>query len=125
MRVLIVKMSSLGDVIHTFPAVTELCDWKMDAEVHWMVEEAFANVPGLHPGVHRVWPCAIRRWRKNWWAARKEVRAFAGELRKQNFDVVVDAQGLVKSSIVSSLVRAPVHGYGYGSAREGVARPRY
>ena len=64
MRVLVVKMSSLGDVIHTLPAVTDAAQSVDGVRFDWVVEEAFAEIPAWHPAVDRVIPIALRRWRK-------------------------------------------------------------
>ena len=65
MRVLVVKMSSLGDVIHTLPAITDAARALPHCRFDWVVEEAFAEIPGWHPAVDRVIPIALRRWRKH------------------------------------------------------------
>lgn len=124
MKALLVKMSSLGDVIHALPAVT-------DAAAHgvtfdWVVEEAYATIPGRHPGVHRVLPIAWRRWRSGLWRNRRALGGFARTLRAERYDVVVDAQGLAKSALVTALARSPVKaGPGFSSAREAVAAAFY
>ena len=64
-RVLIVKTSSMGDVIHTLPALTDARRAYPDIQFDWVVEEGFAEIPSWHPAVDRVIPVAIRRWRKN------------------------------------------------------------
>ena len=79
MKVLLVKTSSMGDVIHTFPAVTEALAARPDLVFDWLVEESFVDVARLHPGVARVIPVAVRRWRKAIVAA--STRAEIGRLR--------------------------------------------
>ena len=64
MRVLLIKTSSMGDVIHTLPALTDALSAIPDLQVDWVVEEAFADLAHRHPAVHQVFPCARRRWRK-------------------------------------------------------------
>jgi heptosyltransferase-1 len=112
MRVLLIKMSSLGDVVHTLPAVS-------DAAAHgvrfdWVVEEAFTAIPARHPAVERVIPIAWRRWRRQLWRHRAQLRAFAEGLRESHYDLVLDAQGLIKSATVTALAR--------GAAKAGLAR---
>lgn len=130
MRVLLVKMSSLGDVVHTLPAVTDLA--AQGAEIHWVVEEAFVPIAAAHRGVQQVLPVAWRRWRKSlpaFWSAdaakaRAELGAFRRALRETHFDLVIDAQGLFKSAVVTQQARAPRKaGLDKASAREpGAAR---
>ena len=77
-RILVVKTSSLGDVVHALPALSDIARAHPDAKIDWVCEEGFAGIPALHPAVSRVIPCAIRRWRKSWWHAstREEIAAF-------------------------------------------------
>jgi heptosyltransferase-1 len=113
-RLLVVKMSSLGDVVHALPAVTDAC--AHGAEVDWVVEEAFADIPALHPGVRNVWPIAWRRWRKDLRGSSSEMRQFFTHIRQQRYDVIIDAQGLIKSAAVSLLAKAAK---GAKAARQG------
>ena len=118
MKVLIVKMSSMGDVIHCLPAVTDLLQNVPGASVDWVVEEGLEDIPALHPGVRRVIPVAIRRWRKRWSSAASEIRRFRAELRADSYDQVVDAQGLMKSGLVAAMAKGPVTGFDRHSAKE-------
>lgn len=121
MRVLIVKMSSLGDVIHCMPAVTDLKRHIPEVEIDWVVEEGFSDLVRLHPFVSNVIPIAIRRWRSNWFAHRSEVSEFRRQLKSSHYDVVLDAQGLLKSACVSKMANGPVRGFDRSSARESIA----
>src|SRR5437868_352370 len=98
MRILLVKTSSLGDVVHNLPVVTDLKRRMPGAVVDWVVEESFADIPRLHPGIDSVIPVALRRWRKAMLAAStwREMRDFRGRLRAESYDVVLDTQGLIK-----------------------------
>lgn len=118
-------MSSLGDVVHCLPALTDLLHAEPDVDVDWVVEEAFESIPRFHPGVRRVIPVAIRRWRKNWWRYRQEVSDFLKALRQEQYDCVVDAQGLIKSALVSRMARGNVSGFDRRSAREPLASVSY
>ncbi len=117
MRVLLVKMSSLGDVVHTLPAVT-------DAAAHgvtfdWVVEEAFAAIPEAHPAVARVLPIAWRRWRRQLAREGDAMAGFVRTLRAEPYDLILDAQGLIKSAAVSLLARGNERaGLNFTSARE-------
>ncbi|MFK9096114.1 lipopolysaccharide heptosyltransferase I [Pseudomonas guariconensis] len=127
MRVLIIKTSSLGDVIHTLPAVTDATHAIPGIRFDWVVEEGFAEIPSWHPAVDQVIPVAIRRWRKNLWQTIKsgEWKAFKQRLRARKYDLVIDAQGLVKSAWLTRYVKAPVAGLDRYSAREGWASRFY
>ncbi|AYG43109.1 lipopolysaccharide heptosyltransferase I [Pseudomonas sp. Leaf58] len=127
MRVLIIKTSSLGDVIHTLPALTDAAHAIPGIRFDWVVEEGFAEIPSWHPAVDQVIPVAIRRWRKNLWQTIKsgEWRAFKRRLRERKYDLVIDAQGLVKSAWLTRYVKAPVAGLDRYSAREGWASRFY
>ncbi|MBH3386236.1 lipopolysaccharide heptosyltransferase I [Pseudomonas juntendi] len=127
MRVLIIKTSSLGDVIHTLPALTDAAHALPGIRFDWVVEEGFAEIPSWHPAVDQVIPVAIRRWRKNLWQTLKsgEWKAFKKRLRARKYDLVIDAQGLVKSAWLTRYVKAPVAGLDRYSAREGWASRFY
>lgn len=127
MRVLIIKTSSLGDVIHTLPAITDAAHAIPGIRFEWVVEEGFAEIPSWHPAVDQVIPVAIRRWRKNLWQTLKsgEWKAFKQRLRERKYDLVIDAQGLVKSAWLTRYVKAPVAGLDRYSAREGWASRFY
>ncbi len=115
-RVLVVKTSSLGDVVHALPAVTDAC--RHGCEVDWVVEEAFADIPRMHPGVRQVIPVAWRRWRRSLIGSASEMRAFARTLREQPYDCVIDSQGLIKSAALALIARGPRDGFSHTSARE-------
>ncbi len=123
MRVLVVKTSSLGDLIHTFPALTDARRALPGIEFHWLVEEAFIEVPAWHPAVSRVLPIALRRWRRNWrkaWGS-GQLRAFRQMLGQDSYDLVIDAQGLLKSALPARWARGPRAGYDRHSIREPLA----
>ena len=127
MRVLLVKTSSLGDVIHALPALTDAARAIPGITFDWVVEEGFAEIPTWHPAVGKVIPVAIRRWRKNIWQTIKsgEWRRFKQSLRAEKYDLVIDAQGLVKSAWLTRYVKAPVAGLDKDSAREPLASRFY
>jgi len=122
-KILLVRLSSLGDVVHTFPAVTDIARHAPDAELHWAVDEAFAELPTLHPAVSRVIPVALRRLRRNpfspaTWGALATLRA---SLAATPYDAVLDLQGLLKSAVVARMARGPRHGHDGRTARESLA----
>ncbi|WP_312670453.1 lipopolysaccharide heptosyltransferase RfaC [Pseudescherichia sp.] len=124
MRVLIVKTSSMGDVLHTLPALTDAMQAIAGIRFDWVVEEGFAQIPSWHEAVDRVIPVALRRWRKAWFSdpVKAERRAFRETLRAVHYDAVIDAQGLVKSAaLVTRLAHGLKHGMDWKTAREPLA----
>jgi heptosyltransferase-1 len=127
MRLLLVKTSSLGDVIHNLPVVSDIRRQFPEAVIDWCVEDGFAAIPRLHAGVGRVIPVAIRRWRKNLFktATWREIGAFRNEIAGQAYDLVLDTQGLLKSAVLARRARGPLAGYAADSAREPLAARFY
>ncbi|HPP47030.1 MAG TPA: lipopolysaccharide heptosyltransferase I, partial [Accumulibacter sp.] len=119
MRILLIKTTSLGDVIHNLPVVSDLRLSLPTARIDWCVEEAFADLPGLHPGVEQVIPVAIRRWRRHLgaWATWKEIAAFRRRIAAA-YDYVLDTQGLLKSGLIARLAHGVRCGYAAEAARE-------
>jgi heptosyltransferase-1 len=118
-RVLIVKLSSLGDVVHAMPVVHDIQSVYSNAHIDWVVEPAFAPLVRRVQGIDEVIECAQRRWRKAWWtsAVRAEWRAFRSRLTVQRYDAVIDLQGLTKSAIVARIANGP--SYGLANRTEG------
>tara|TARA_R110000772_G_scaffold164320_5_gene275724 strand:+ start:664 stop:1740 length:1077 start_codon:yes stop_codon:yes gene_type:complete len=127
MRVLIVKVSSLGDIIHTLPAVSDAKKAIPNIEFDWITEEAFTEVPGWHPAVKRVIPVALRRWRKSLLGIffNREYKAFKKLLQATQYDLIIDAQGLFKSGKISSLAGGRIAGFDKNSIREKMATRYY
>lgn len=127
MRILLVKTSSLGDVIHNLPVASDIRRRLPDARIDWVAEESFAEIPRLHPAVRRVIPVAVRRWRKaplspaTW----GEIGAFRRLARAESFDAVLDTQGLVKSALLATQAHGTKLGYAADSAREPLATHFY
>ncbi|SDR79854.1 heptosyltransferase-1 [Halopseudomonas xinjiangensis] len=127
MRVLLIKTSSMGDVIHTLPAITDARQAIPGIQFDWIVEEGFAEIPAWHPGVAEVIPVAIRRWRKHPLKA-----AFSGEWKRfkervgaTRYDAIIDAQGLLKSAWLTRYAEGPIIGLDRDSAREPIASRFY
>jgi len=118
LRVLIVKLSSLGDVVHAMAAVQDLLRAHPAAQVDWVVERAFAPVVARCAGVHRTIPCELRTWRKRPFASstRKAWSAFKADLQRDAYDAVIDLQGLSKSALVAWLAQTRVGGLRYAMA---------
>lgn len=122
-RVLIVKTSSMGDVIHTLPALTDAKAAISSIQFDWVVEPSFAEIPKWHIAVNNVIPGSIRRWRKTPWQAIKtgEWQNFINQLRQRHYDLVIDAQGLLKSAVITLFAKGSSVGFDHTSARGGHA----
>jgi heptosyltransferase I len=118
LNILIVKLSSLGDVVHTMPAVQDIRRALPHAKIDWVVEPGFAPLVARCEGVHRVIPCAIRSWRKHWWRAstRAAWQAFQTDLATVKYDAVIDCQGLTKSALVARCAQLTQKGKRYAMA---------
>ena len=121
--ILFIKTSSLGDVIHHMPAVTEARQARPDATFTWLVEEAFAPLVALHPAVAEVIPVAWRRWRKSLYAPATlaEIAGSLRAIRAHRYDEIVDSQGLLRSAAIARLAHGRRHGYDAASIREPLA----
>ena len=119
MRVLIVKLSSLGDLVHTMPVVHDILAAHPDALIDWVADPAFAPLLRRVEGIHEVIECALRRWRGSWWtsAVRAEWQAFRTHLRRERYDAVIDLQGLVKSAVIARMARGV--SFGLANKTEG------
>ena len=123
MKLLVIKTSSLGDVLQTLPAVSDACRARSDLEIDWAVESIFAQVPAWHPRVATVIPVHIRRWVRH--PNLGEMGRLIRDLRARRYDLVIDAQGLMKSALLGLIAKGPVAGLDSASAREGVATLTY
>jgi heptosyltransferase-1 len=121
--ILFIKTSSLGDVIHHMPAISDARRHRPQARIGWVVEEAFAPLVRLNRGVDSVIPVASRRWRRMPFAPQtwREAAAFARAMREQPHEIVIDAQGLLRSALITRFARGRRHGYDAGSVRERAA----
>ena len=127
-RILIVKMSSMGDVVHAQPLATDLRAQFPDARIEWVVESAFSALPAMNPAVDEVIPLSWRRWRKSLGKSetRAAMQAFWQTLRGRRYDWILDCQGLLKSAAVVRMARGGVRvGPDRASAREPLAALAY
>jgi heptosyltransferase-1 len=126
-RILFVKTSSLGDIVHNCPAVSDAARQVPGAVIDWVVEDSFAEVAELHASVRRVLRIALRRWRRAPLSPRtwSEAKAFSDALRGEHYDAIIDSQGLIKSALVTALARGRRHGLDRASAREPLAARFY
>ncbi|HEY5899726.1 MAG TPA: lipopolysaccharide heptosyltransferase I [Burkholderiales bacterium] len=117
------KTSSLGDVVHHCPAVSDAARKLPGADIDWIVEEPFAGIAAMHPAVRRVIPVRLRAWRRRWWRTStwREIAAFRDCVRAERYDAVIDTQSLLKSALMASCAIGPRHGMDKASAREPMA----
>ncbi len=126
-KILLIKTSSLGDVVHNFPAVSEIRRHFPDAVIDWVVEEAYLPLVELHPGVRRGIPVAIRRWRRRplKLATWTEMSGLRQLFKHEHYDTVIDTQGLIKSALLAAAAQGRRHGFDAASARESIAARFY
>ena len=127
LKVLLIKTSSLGDVVHNLPVAGDIRRRFPEARIDWVVEEAYAPLVALHPSVAGVIPVAIRRWRSRPLGAStwSEILDLRRRFRKQPYDAVIDTQGLIKSALLARAARGRRHGFDAACAREGFAARLY
>ena len=128
LKLLIVKTSSLGDVIHNLPIIADICVHFPNIQIDWLVEESFADIPKLHPKVNQVITVAVRRWRKALFttssscsATWHEMKSAKHKIAQTQYDMVLDTQGLLKSGLMASFANGVKHGYHQDSVREPLA----
>lgn len=123
LQILLVKTSSMGDVIHNLPVIADILAHHPDAQFDWMVEESFAEIPRLHPQVRNVIPVAVRRWRKSLFSRNtwQEISALKKRLEHTRYDLIIDTQGLLKSAVLARFAQGAIHGMDSDSAREPLA----
>ncbi|MBB5192094.1 heptosyltransferase-1 [Silvimonas terrae] len=126
-KILLVRLSSMGDIINAMPAVTDMAQAMPGLKLDWVVEESFQTLPRLHPAVDRIIPVALRRWRKSPLSGRswREFSAARQALGETPYDLILDVQGLVKSVFFARMAHGPIAGPDRHSAREGLAALAY
>jgi len=126
-RILLIKTSSLGDVIHNLPVVTDVRAHFPNVQIDWIVEETFADIPRMHPDVSQVMTVAMRRWRKQIFSKKtwSEISGFKNALSQTTYDAVIDTQGLLKSALIARNANGVRHGYNSNSIREPLASRFY
>jgi heptosyltransferase I len=127
MKILLVKTSSLGDVIHCLPVIHDIHAHFPNAQIDWVVEESFVDIPRLHKGVNQVITIAMRRWKKQllsqrlWIKTRAEIATFKELIKQNQYDAIIDTQGLLKSALIMRYANGVKHGYDKNSIREPIA----
>lgn len=127
MRVLLIKTTSMGDLIHTLPALTDASRAIPGITFDWVVEDVFKDIPRWHPAVDKIIPVALRRWRKGVFSqeTRSGLSQLRQQVRQQHYDLILDAQGLVKSSLLTFFASGTRAGLDWKSARESLASLAY
>lgn len=127
MKILLVRLSSMGDLIHTLPAVEDLARQCPEVELHWLCEAGFADIARLHSFVKKVHVMKWRQWRKHLFQAEtwREIGRLKTDLQAESFDFVLDSQGLIKSACFAKMAKSPIYGLDKHSARESLAAFAY
>lgn len=123
MRILIVKTSSMGDVVHALPAVSDIARAIPGIEIDWLVERGFAAMPAQHRAVRQVITLQWRKWRKSLLSqdTRSALRNWRAEMQRDRYDLIIDMQGLLKSAAFACVANGPRAGYDWHSIREPIA----
>ncbi len=120
MRILIVRVSSLGDVVHTLPVLADIYRHDPEAIIDWVVEEAYAGLVRQNRYINDIVPFALRRWRKNLFSSptRREFSRFVARLKSRPYDYVFDTQGLIKTGVIMGLAKTGKNGQKIGLAHK-------
>ena len=120
MRILLVKTSSLGDVVHNLPVVSDIRRNFPDARIDWTVDGSFDEIPRMHPGIDEVISVAPRRWRRSLLSSEtwREIGAARQKLAEHPYDTIIDTQGLIQSVVITRLASGTRVGLDWRSARE-------
>ena len=127
MRVLLVKLSSMGDVLHNLPVVSDLARAYPEIEIDWVTEAPYAPLVALHPRVRRVMSTNLRGLKKRWWSPAAWSAFFdtKAQLGREKYDRILDTQGLIKSALIARWANGPIGGFSRGTARESLAARAY
>lgn len=127
MKILIVKTTSMGDVIHALPAVHDLSVAFPEAQIDWVVERSFSDIPRLSDHVSNVHEVAVRQWRKNLFSRQtwSEISRVRKRIENEHYDLVIDLQGLLKSAWIARWARSVIAGYDSESIKEPIASRFY
>ncbi|WP_301669476.1 lipopolysaccharide heptosyltransferase I [Neisseria benedictiae] len=127
MKILLVRLSSMGDLIHTLPAIEDLARQCPNVELHWLCEAGFADIARLHLFVKKIHVMRWRQWRKHLFRVEtwREIGRLKQALRQEAFDFVLDSQGLIKSACFAKMAKSPIYGLDKNSARERLAAVAY
>jgi heptosyltransferase-1 len=124
-KILLIKLTSLGDLIHVLPALTDARSAHPEIEVDWVIDENFQEVAALHPAVIRTFPTNHRKWRKNLLGSFAPIYRLMKQIRKTDYDLVLDGQGNFKSALISLFAKGTRAGFDRESVREPIAQLVY
>ena len=121
--VLVVRPSSLGDIVYALAVASDIRRTRPQVAIDWVSEPGFAPLIALCPDVRRVITFGLRRWRRTPFAAAtwRDVRAFGSDLRRTRYAAILDLQEQVKGAIIARSARGPSHGFDRASIREPLA----
>ena len=124
-KILIIKTSSLGDVIHCLPVINDIHAHNQNVQIDWIVEESFADIPRMHAGVSNVFTVAMRRWKKALFSPKTwvEIVAFNKLIKQNQYDAIIDTQGLLKSALITRLALTTKHGVKHGYDKQSIREP--
>src|ERR1700722_10307418 len=127
MNILLVKLTSMGDLIHALPAITDASQHIPTATFSWVIEKTFSEMALWHPAVKTIITTSHRKWRKKFWESCKngEIPQFLKSIREQKYDVIIDGQTSIKSAVTTLFAKGERHGLNKNSAREWIASLAY
>jgi heptosyltransferase I len=124
-KILIIRLSSLGDIVHTFPMVDDIKKNVANCQIDWLVDEAFADIVKLCPNVNKVITVPLRKWKRNKLQAFFNFLSWKNSIKNKDYDFIIDSQGLGKSAILTKVFNGETYGFGAYSVREKVATSFY
>ena len=125
MRLLLIKFTSLGDLIHALPAITDAAIALPHLKIDWMIDEAFYEVASWHPAVDQIFKTSHRTWKKGLLQAALPIWRLIQNVRKNRYDLIIDGQGNFKTALMSLFMKGPTAGFDRSSVREWVASFAY
>jgi len=123
-KIAIVKLSAMGDVIHAMVALQYIRKQYPNVQIDWIVESAFAAVLEHNPHINNIYKVNLKQIKKDKLSIFKQIKLIK-EYSYNKYDLVIDAQGLFKSAMVSKLLKAPIAGFDKYSTREKIASSFY
>ena len=124
-KILIIRLSSLGDIVHTYPMVYDIKKNVPDCQIDWLVDEAFVDIVSLCPGINEAITVPLRKWKKNKLQALFNFLLWKKSIKNKNYDFIIDSQGLGKSAILTKVFNGNTYGFDTNSVREKLATKFY
>lgn len=120
-NILIIRLSSLGDIIHTYPMIYDIKNNIKNCNIDWLVDENFAQLVEINPLVDNVIKISLRTWKKNKFKFLKNIVTWKNSVKSKRYDFIIDSQGLLKSALLAKCFNGQVYGYDKNSIREKAA----